>query len=372
LPVADRRLGDAGSFAPGSPIEARQVLTQATLAWQRQQPADALAALQRLAGTASSLPDTQRARLSHLEARVLAGTGHSEAAVAPLHAAWRVHRLRGDLLGEGLVVRDLGELYWTRGRLLDAVRLLRRAEVLLRQAEAAPAQAEVLLVLGQLLTQIGDLDDADAQFARVLRLVDKSQQRLIYAAAVTGQGWILVNRGRFEDAMGLLAQCLKDLGRRAVREPVYVEALLGLATNFTVFSRGEKLVVGGLRYASDAADRAMEIGYLPGLVQALVIQVRGLVGLNRLGEAESRLAELDAALDGGERKQPELARLRTQVEFSRSLVLTALGDPGGAQIALERARAELMLQVNGLEGSGFERGFMTNLYPHREILEAVG
>jgi tetratricopeptide (TPR) repeat protein len=369
---ADRRLEAAGEQARGTVDWVRERLTRAIACWQKGQRSEAEVFLRELREIEDELAPPLAARAFHTRGRFAAGSGRMGEALEALFTAWRHYRRLGDPYGEGFVARDLGDLYLTMGRLLDAGRLLRRAESLLRDAEAVDAQGEVLLRLGQLHQLIGDFDEADGYFSRVLRLVDKGRNRATHAAAVVGQGWILVNRGRFDDAMTLLAQCLKDLGRRDQREPVYVDALLALATNFALFARGQKLVVGGLRYAGEAADRAQETGNLMGLIRALVIQVRGLVVLGRLGEARARLGELDATMASALELEPRLERLRPLLELARHATYHAAGDDSAARVAIERARDELLGQMSALEGSGFERGFMSNVFHHREILDAAG
>ncbi|MCA9561247.1 MAG: hypothetical protein KC583_22010, partial [Myxococcales bacterium] len=166
--------------------------------------------------------------------------------------------------------------------------------------------------------------------------------------------------------------CLKDLGRQSKKEPQYVDALLTLPMNFASFARGEKLVSGGLRYAGEAADRAMEIGYLRGLVQALVIQLRGLVVLDRASEARARLGELEAAMSSALDHDPRLMRMQAEVELCRYQVFKAVGEDGQAEDALDAAWDELQHQVRCLEGSGYERGFLNNIFQNREIVMAKG
>ncbi|MCA9546002.1 MAG: AAA family ATPase [Myxococcales bacterium] len=369
---AEQHLSDAGAASRGTAEWARRQLTRALACWQNGQQSEARVFLREVAEIEAELPAALRARVAHARGRLAASGPRIDDALAILFEAWRSFRTLGDPLGEGLVVRDLADVFQTLGRLLDAVRLLRRAESLLRAAEAPHAQGDVLLRLGNLHTRIGDFDEAEAYYARVLRLLDKNRHREAYAAAVVGQGRILVNRGRFDDAMTLLAQCLKDLGRRSMKTPVYVDALVALATNFVLFARGEKLVVGGLRYAGEAADRATEIGHFGGLIDALAIQVRGLVALDRAPEAEARLAELDAALASALEVDRRLARQRVVVELARHAVLKKLGRDDQAHVAAQAAKAELRAQAATLEGSGFERGFLANVHTHREVMEAAG
>jgi tetratricopeptide (TPR) repeat protein len=293
-------------------------------------------------------------------------------ALHSLFEAWRVLRRGGDLYGEALVLEHVGGWYWAAGRPADGMKVVRRGVERLVEVGEQRALARLRLSLAEQHAAVGDFDEAVRLYDLVLRGADRERDRLVHAAATIGRGRVLVHRGRFDEAMTLLAQCLKELGRRPMRHPVYVDALNALALNFATFARGEKLVVGGLRYAGEAADRATDIGHLRGLVQALGIQVRGLLALGRAPEAESRMAELDTALASAIEADRRFERLRAEVELLRYRVCTARDDAAGADRARRAAWAELRTQVRCLEGTGYERGFLANVLPHREIVALMG
>jgi len=301
-----------------------------------------------------------------------AAEGQSKEALHALFEAWRLHREMGDLWGEALSVRVLAEFFKSSGRLLDSIRLLRRAEELLQDAEDPQAKGRILLDKGRLHAMIGDFDEADRHFSQVQRLLNQERDLLPYIEAIIEHGSILVHRGQFDDAMAVLAQCIKKLGHRAAQTPAYIDALVALAMNFTLFAPAEKLVLGGLRYASDAADRATEIAHHSGLIHALVIQVRGLVSLGRLRDARQQMKDLDEIYHGVLQRDHRLERLRHKVEMARFHFLQASGDEAGADKALLSAWNELEQQLKGIRGSGYERGFLTNIFVHREIIQNVG
>ncbi len=351
----------------------RARLALAVSAWQRGRRAEASALISEVVdGAGAAVPPLLRARALYLEGLVCAADTNLPKALNRLFEAWRILREHGDVYGESMVVRSVADWYHTRGRLLDAERLLRRAGGLLREAQAPRARARVQLGLGHLHAAVGDFDEANALYDDVLRTVNKVVDRDVHAGAVIGRGRILVNRGQYDDAMSLLATCLKELGRKAVGDPVYVDALVALAMNFSMFARGEKLVVGGLRYAGEAKERAGKVNHVAGLVRALVIQVRGLVVLDRTDEAEAHLRELDGAMAAAIDTEPRMERLRSEVELCRYQFLKARGDSDAAQAALDSAWAELQAQLTALRGSGHERHFMSNIFQNREIVMAVG
>ena len=369
--VEPRLRGVLDGAPPGSVRLAHARLLLALSLWQRGERSAALTKVMEAANEAADVGDRMTARLLHAQGRFEAGEGRLPDALRSFHAAWECHQRTGDVYGEALVLQDLGAHFATRGKFIDAARLLLRTYSLLREASEPRALCRVLLELGELHARIGDFESASRFYNQLLQLGDKDHFRLERAAATIGQGRILVHRGRFDEAMRLLGQCLKDLGRVAVRHRIYVDGLNALALALATFSRGEKLTVGALRYAGDAADRATEIGYLRGLVRALCIQVRGLLALGRTPEAAVRLSELDSALRSAITRNPRLERMRAEVEFYRYRVADSRGDDAGARTALHAAWAELQSQVQCLRGSGFEHAFLTNVLSHREIVQAL-
>lgn len=361
----------AVAVADNSPERARARMLQAIAAWQvgRVEQADAL--ITELGELPSSWPVALRARVLHVRGMTAAGRHRGAEAIHHFFEAWRLHRLRGDTHDEALTIDALADVFLSFGRVLDAERLLRRAERLVEDAGVPRLRARLMLRMAVLHADFGDFDEAEALFSDALRLVDKSADRLLHAVATIGRGQILINRGQFDDAMPLLAQCLKDLGRDVDGEAIYVNALVALATNFALFARGDKLVLGGLRYAREAADKAAAIGHWPGRIRALVVQVRGLLVLRRVDDADKALSTVDQVMTAALRVDPHLERLRIGVEYCRHLVCVAQGAPLEAKRALDAAWLELQSQLGCLDGSGYERGFLNNLHLHRELKQAM-
>lgn len=370
---AEEQLIEHMSGPSGDLRAARVRLALALNGWQQGQADEAEIFIEEALLSADTLPQTMRGRLLHVKGRLKAASNALPEALHALFESWRCYRRGGDLLGEALAVAQIAEVFWVRGRLLDADQLLRHADMLLREVEEPRARMRVLLRLGQLHALFGDFDEAAELFGEVLQGTDKHLDRRVHAEAVIGQGRILVNRGRLEEATSLLGMCLKDLGgRKAVREPLYVDTQIALATNLALSARGSKLIGGGLRYAVEAAERAAEIGHHEGLIRALVIQLRGLLVLDRAEEALKRMPELVDAMRAGVAVQPRLGRLLAEVELCRALVHRANGDNEQSELAMERAWGELERQLVALRGSGHERGFLSNILPHAEIVGAVG
>lgn len=369
--AAEEQLVDQlGTDAPRR--RARVHLALALNSWQQGQLDETRIFVDDALRDIDELDDADRGRLLLIDGRLHAAGGRLAEALHAFFEAWRSHRRGGDLLGEALAVAQIAEVYWIRGRLLDADALLRHADALLDEVEEPRARVRVLLRLAQLHALFGDFDEAGDLYGEVLRQVDKQRDRRLHAEAIIGQGRILVHRGRLEEATSLLGMCLKELGgRKAVREPLYIDTQLALAQNLADQARGQKLIGGGLRYALEAAEQASAIGYHEGLVRSLVVQLRGLVVLDRADEALEQLPTLVDAARAGLGSQPRLARLLAEVELCRAVVYRAVGDAERADAAMERAWGELSAQLEGLRGSGYEHGFLINITPHREIVEAV-
>ena len=364
---------DAALLAQGGRPTSSAKFVLALNDWQQGHKREARGLLEELVERTpvSELTERQRARLFHARGLVEAREGRLTESLRWLFEAWRSAHRAGDVFGEALTIQALGNHFWTTGRLMDADRMLRRADKLLAESAEVRARSRVLVQLGHLHASMGDFDEAMRAYGDVLQLGDRETHRLDHSAALIGQGKILVSRGRYEEATALVAQCMKDLGRRAIRHPIQVDVMNAMAMTFAVAARGERLIVGALNYANDAADRATELGYQKGLVVALGIQVRALLALGRNSEAESRLGDLDTAYALALQSDPRLERLRAEVELYRHGVCKARGDLVMAEQARQAAWNELMAQVRCLEGTGLERGFMSNILPHREILLAM-
>lgn len=375
LADAKARIDAAGQgLSPTDPLRARVRLAQAMTAWQFGRALEAGALLDHAIAEGGPHPPWSPglvARLRHAQGIVQAGRRQSTPALVHLFEAWRIHRHRGDPYDEAMVIDTLADVFQADGRLLDADRLLRRAEALVRDIGAPRVRARLLLRLGELHAMLGDLDEAEVLFGEALRLIDKAADRVTHAAATIGRGRILVNRGLFDEAMPLLAQCLKDLGREADGERVYVDALVALSTNFALVARGEKLVMGGLRYAREAAEKAAAMGHWVGRVRAWVVQVRGLLLLERQDEATHAQEQLERVAAEALTTDPHLQRMMVEVAWCRYLVARARGAQVAANTALTEAWDELRAQLALLDGSGYERGFLTNLVLHREVKQAV-
>ena len=357
---------------PGARPTPRALFVLGLNEWQSGHRGEARALLEEASEPRNGkMGDRLTARVLHARGTIDAREGRMSEALFHFFEAWRASRRAGDVLGEALCIQQLGNLYWTWGRLMDADRLLRRAERLLSEAGEDRARSRCLVQLGNLHAGMGDFDEAFRFFGDVLQQGEREVNRLDHAAAIIGQSRILVSRGNYDNATSLVGQCLKELSRRTLRHPIQVDALVTMAMTFAVAARGKQLVVGALNYANDAADKATEMLYLRGLVQALGIQVRALLALGRTSEAEARLSDLDAAFDSAVQRDPRLERLRAEVELYRYGVRKARGDVPGAEQARQAAWNELMAQVRCLEGTGLERGFLANIVPHREILQAM-
>jgi hypothetical protein len=363
---------EAQLLPPGTRPGPRSLFFLGVNEWQQGHRGESRALLEEAAGARPpEMTDRLLARILHARATLDAREGRMTEALHHFFEAWRATRRAGDVLGEALTTQQLGNLYWTWGRLMDADRLLRRAEKLLGEAGEIRARSRCLVQLGNLHASMGDFDEAFRCFGDVLQIGDRDGSRLDHVAAIIGQSRILVSRGNYENATSLVGQCLKELSRRPVRHPIQVDALVTMATTFAVAARGKQLVVGALNYANEAADKATEMTYLKGLVQALGIQVRALLALGRNAEAEAKLSDLDQAFASAVARDARLERLRAEVELYRHGVRKAKGDLAGAEQARQAAWNELMAQVRCLEGTGLERGFLANIVPHREILQAM-
>lgn len=83
----------------------------------------------------------------------------------------QVMRRSDDQVGEATALRSCGVLARHLGRSRDALAFLRRALAALDQTEPSLHLASVLINLGELLTDLGSLEEAEAHFERALTIV---------------------------------------------------------------------------------------------------------------------------------------------------------------------------------------------------------
>lgn len=364
-------LGEQSLFVPGSDADVRRTLSLAALAWQEGRPEEALDILIHLHNYVTRIPKHLWSRALHLEARFLAGVGETSRAIQSLHQAWTLCHESHDLYGEGLTVRDLGELFWGRGRFMEAKQLLQRAEQLLRQAEASPALAELLLTLGQLHLSLGSFDEAQRYFTRAQRLVDRHTSYPLYAQALIGQSWIWVHRGQPHDVLKQLNPCMSHLKQSWPNQPALAEALLCVGAHQIWNMGDEASLLRGLEYVQTAADYALKLNEVGLHFQALSLRLRALVQLKRLAEAEHGFQAFDQLWQTQIVQQPGLQRLLIEVEYTRALWWAAKGEGARARAAFELARTQLKQQALALDRTEYERGFLSQIHAHRELMKGA-
>ncbi|MFN3197899.1 MAG: ATP-binding protein [Bradymonadia bacterium] len=319
----------------------------------------------------ADLPVSLRSRLAHTRGAFALAAGDAEKALDALNEAIAMHQDAGDVYGEGVATFHLGILCWSEGHLIAAVRLFRRAWLMVRNSEERATIAWMMVTAGNLHTALGDYEAALRYVEPLLRDATFDTERAQQAEATILRGRILVNQGRYDEAMRVIGQCLKNLARAGKRQPLYVDGLNALGLALVAANRGEKLVHGALRYAADALEKSAELDYSQGRVEALGVQVRGHLILDQHPEARQRLKQMEDAFESARSGQPALSRLVVEVSWCRLLVAEAMGDGAGAEDALGAAWRDLLWQAQCLKGTGFERPFLRNVALHRGVVDRV-
>lgn len=355
----------------GRPDWVRGRLMLALDRWQQGEGADAFTRLDEAVKAAGpELSVGLRSRLAHARGAFALRDGDPIQALEALEEAVLAHQDAGDVYGESLATCQLGLLCWSQGHLIAAVRLLRRAWLMVRSSEERGTVAWMMICAARLHATLGDFEAAARYLEPLSRDAAFDTQKEAQAEGTIIRGRILVNQSRYDEAMRVIGQCLKALARAGKRHPLYVDGLNALGLALVSCDRGEKLIQGALRYAGDALDKSMELDYTQGRVEALGVQIRGLLLMEQHAEARQRLKLMESVM-GASDQPTSTARLKVELAWCQMLICESTGDGAGAADALTVAWTELLDQARCLKGTGYTRPFLRNVALHREIVDRV-
>jgi DNA-binding SARP family transcriptional activator/predicted ATPase len=264
--------------------------------------------------------------------------GDMEAAERALREALERCRAIGYRHGEGVQLVNLANLCYSQDRVADALSCYDGASALF--SEIANRRGEALVRANAAWVRhsaLGDDDTAERDARNALEYFRGVGDRRGEAHCLDVLGSVAARAGRLDDATTLLRHGLAVLAD--VRD-AWLELQLQRSTALVEIARGDAAAALGRLDAAITTCRATGTDeQRPGLVAA-----RGLA-LLELGRAEDALTATAEAVDGlGAGAEYACAAL-----WWHHRAVAALGDETNAAITLERAHAELVRRLDGLE-----------------------
>jgi tetratricopeptide (TPR) repeat protein len=245
--------------------------------------------------------------------------------------SWRaleIYQRLGDLEYQHIVLNNLGMFAYFAGRWDEAVELYRRAGTCSERAGKPADGAYTDANIGEILSDQGSLDEAEAYLQSARRVWSATGERWAVAFADTLLGRLTVRRGDHQRGIGLLESALAEF--RRLRMDGYAE--------FTQALIAEAQAFGGDAFeAIEIASRALQAN---NRLRPLLTRVGG-IALARLGEREASARELQHSL--------RAARDR-DADYEIAATIDAMDAIGSAdpQMLIERDRILEQLKIQRL------------------------
>jgi class 3 adenylate cyclase/tetratricopeptide (TPR) repeat protein len=245
--------------------------------------------------------------------------------------SWRaleIYEQLGDLEYQHIVLNNLGTFAYHAGRWDDAVTLYRRAGTCSEQAGKPADAAYTDGNIGEILSDQGRLDEAEAYLQSARRVWSATGERWAVAFADALLGRLTVRRGDYRRGVDVLESALSDF--RRLRMDGYAELTQALIAEAQAFG-------GDAFEALEVASRALEVS---DRLRPLLTRVAG-IALARIGERETSMRELKHSL--------RTARDRA-AEYDIAATIDAIDALGGAdpQMLSERDRILEQLKIRQL------------------------
>lgn len=237
--------------------------------------------------------------------------------------ALAIYRELGDPESESRVLNNLGGFAYWGGRWEEAVELYLQAGACCERSGNASEAANAAANVGEIRSDQGRLDEAEASLRRALRVWSSTGQREGVAFATMLLGRLAVRDGRPEEGLGLLRLAAADARRYGF--DYYAELASAL------LAEGEA-VAGSASDAASIADKllAMRNGH-----GSLLHRARG-IAFARIGDNEAAGRELElAAASASERGD----------DYELALAIDALAALRPPQPVLERERDAILRRL---------------------------
>jgi serine/threonine protein kinase/tetratricopeptide (TPR) repeat protein len=246
----------------------------------------------------------------------------------------------GDRMAEILCLNDIGNVYLTRGRIDDAQVYIERALDVRKELGEKKGIAVSLNCLGAIARLRGQYDRALSRHLEALEIFRETKWRTGEAETLACMASVMAARGRF-------AAALESLGEAAA---IYEELSdqTGLVVVETARADAECSLgrcEGALERIAGAERDARELGNSELVAGALLTRGR----LRRLlGDADTAVADLEAATEAAETCGTRVTLLRIRIELGRALA--AAGRAADAEELLKGTLEEITaLRLGSLE-----------------------
>jgi len=210
--------------------------------------------------------------------------------------ALEIYEGLGSLVGQANMALNLGVAKYYGGKWSEARTLWERSSDLFRTVGDLASAAAGDVLIGQVLTDQGNLDQAEPLLRGCVRMYRASADRYLLGCALTQLGRSLAREGHCEDALEVLAEAkgdLADVGASAEE----IEADVAAVECYVFLGRASEALEG-----ADAALKAIDAMGSQSVVLPQLHRARGYAFTQRgqIGEAMRAFgASLDAARERG-------------------------------------------------------------------------
>lgn len=211
--------------------------------------------------------------------------GQGERAVYS-HEALELYEQLGDLWGQGVVWNNMGtQAYW-RGNWNDAVVLYQRGREAWEKIGDVVNAAGGTFNVAEILSDQGDLVEAEALFRAALRVWKAAGFRAGFAFATSALGRIASRSGRFDEALRLLAEARTESEHVGATASV-LEADARIAECLVFQGESER--------ARTAAEEALERAGNAGPLAPMLLRIKGWA-LQQLGDIAGASASFEESV----------------------------------------------------------------------------
>jgi tetratricopeptide (TPR) repeat protein len=199
--------------------------------------------------------------------------------------ALAIYEELGDLMESGTINNDLGAFAYYQGRWDDALAFYEKARDQWQRAGDLPWAATISANVAEILSDRGQLEEADQMGREALRILRGAGLKSAIAFTLNIVGRVACRSGRYADALELLEQA-RDLNHEIGDEPEELESDVRIAECLAIQGRSTQ----ALELSTEALVRSETLG---GPATPQLQRVRGcaLAQLERLSEARVALQE---------------------------------------------------------------------------------